>query len=536
MAGRKVVGALVAGIAFAALPVTGASAAVVQGGGSDPAGDGAGAARDVVSVAASYDDAGSISFQIGLAEAPTAASDSQATAMIGTTQPDGACAAAGAVGGKVLAGPGVWIDGTDGGAGSHARDGATVTFSASAPQLALGPRDCALVNLVDASDPGIVFDVAGPFPLAPPPPPEPQPQPDPPARTAPVGRARAPARRARLALSATTGAKPLPRARWTRVTVVVRNRGTAPARRVALRVGAAPGVAIRPRRASARTLGPGRALRLRVALKATARAKATTRLSLRASGAPRLSARGTLTVRFATKTAPKPRPRPTRPGAGSGADDLAGRYFWRFNSRVDYAWDNDGIAFLPGGWAYRGLPRGGLPRCTRVTASGDGDGCVRYALHPRTGALTVGGEKGWWRRGDLKVGEHDDYRELQVPRPGSRYAVELIHRGFSGFCGLITGCTTWTEWLTLRADGNFALSSMSIGTMGGSGVPFTAGWSAQPDQYGRYEILSGARIRLAYADGSVVVKTIGIELRRGRPDPSREGLLLDDTNFYPEGD
>jgi hypothetical protein len=72
--------------------------------------------------------------------------------------------------------------------------------------------------------------------------------------------------------------------------------------------------------------------------------------------------------------------------------------------------------------------------------------------------------------------------------------------------------------------------------MGGSGTPFTAAWNAPPDQYGRYEILGGGRIKLSYADGRVVFKTIGIQRRDGRADPSGEGLLLDDTNFYREDD
>lgn len=542
MAGRKGVAALVAAGALACAPA-GASAAVVQGGGADPAGDGAGGARDVVAVAATYDDAGAIAVRVDLAAAPIQATDAQVTAMIGTLQGT-TCVPAAAVGGRTFAGPAVWVDSrSDTGLGTFQRDGAAVTYAGSAPTLAVGPRDCVLINLVDPSNVRTVYDIAGPYPLAPVPPPQPQPQPQPQPPTerpgpGPVERAKPVRRAPRLALPASAGSKPLPRNRWTRATVTVRNSGTATARRVALQIGAAPGVAIRPRRATARSLRPGQTLRARIQLKASSRAKATTKLSLRASGAAKLSARGTLTVRFATPK-PRARPRPTRPAPGAtrpGGDDLAGRYFWRFESRVDYAWDNSGVAFLGGGWAYRGLPEGGLPRCTRVTATRDGDGCVRYAYNAKSGALTVGGETGWWRRGDLKIGSDDDYRELQVPRPGSRYGVELIHRGFSGYCGFITGCTTWSEWLTLRADGNFALSSMTIGSMGGGGAPFTAAWNAPPDKYGRYEVLSGARLKLSYADGRVVFKTIGIELRRGRPDAKGEGLLLNDTNFYPDSD
>jgi len=119
---------------------------------------------------------------------------------------------------------------------------------------------------------------------------------------------------------------------------------------------------------------------------------------------------------------------------------------------------------------------------------------------------------------------------VRLPKAGSRYDVELVHRGFSGYCGLIVGCTTWQYFLTLRPDGQFALSSLTVASMGGSGAPFTAAWNAPPDQHGTYEVLSRGRIRLSFADGSVSVRTIGIE------QPAAKGLLLDDTNFYPDED
>jgi hypothetical protein len=51
----------------------------------------------------------------------------------------------------------------------------------------------------------------------------------------------------------------------------------------------------------------------------------------------------------------------------------------------------------------------------------------------------------------------------------------------------------------------------------------------------RYEVQSGGRIRLAFADGSVSVRTIGIGIGAGgRPDAAGEGLLLDDVNFYKD--
>jgi hypothetical protein len=56
-----------------------------------------------------------------------------------------------------------------------------------------------------------------------------------------------------------------------------------------------------------------------------------------------------------------------------------------------------------------------------------------------------------------------------------------------------------------------------------------------PDQHGTYEVRAGGRIRLAFADGSVSVRTIGIGLAKdGKTDPAGVGLLLDDVNFYKD--
>jgi hypothetical protein len=143
--------------------------------------------------------------------------------------------------------------------------------------------------------------------------------------------------------------------------------------------------------------------------------------------------------------------------------------------------------------------------------------------------VTVGDQAGTYRDGELTLGD-DAFAPLQIPAAGARFDVQLVHRGFSGYCGLDIGCTTWTEYLTLRRDGQFALSSMTVATMGGGGAPFTAAWNAPPDQHGSYEVLSRGRIRLSFADGTVSVRTIGIE------QPAAKGLLLDDTNFYPDTD
>lgn len=47
-------------------------------------------------------------------------------------------------------------------------------------------------------------------------------------------------------------------------------------------------------------------------------------------------------------------------------------------------------------------------------------------------------------------------------------------------------------------------------------------------------MLSRGRLRLAFADGRVEVRTIGIDTDdAGRPSPGKEGILLNDIDYYP---
>ncbi|MGE4427787.1 MAG: hypothetical protein AB7G37_15160, partial [Solirubrobacteraceae bacterium] len=98
---------------------------------------------------------------------------------------------------------------------------------------------------------------------------------------------------------------------------------------------------------------------------------------------------------------------------------LTGRWFWGWATRVDRAWDNRGVYFVDERYAYRGLPEGGLPRCTKANAPRDGngnqgDGCVRWNLNAKTGRLTVGDLEGTLRKGRLEL-DVVDLWPLTVP-------------------------------------------------------------------------------------------------------------------------
>ncbi|MBB2890486.1 hypothetical protein [Flexivirga oryzae] len=183
-----------------------------------------------------------------------------------------------------------------------------------------------------------------------------------------------------------------------------------------------------------------------------------------------------------------------------------------------------GVWFLGDEWAYWGRPTSGAPRCTAVTGSigsqpGDGWGCVRYSYDASSGALTVGGHSGSYRNGELEVGDWS-FSPTLLPAAGTRVAVNLMNRGYSGMCGLYGGCSTWSTSLAMTDDGHFVLTSGSISSFSGSG---SFGWASDypPDKKGTYQVEAGGRIRLHYDSGKTEVRTFAEKYdAAGHPDPA----------------
>jgi hypothetical protein len=376
----------------------------------------------------------------------------------------------------------------------------------------------------------------------------PAPAPAPPAKQ--VAAATRPVRKvAQLAVTVSGVPKTIRRSTWMSLRVKVANTGTAAAQSVRLRIGAARGLSIRPKTLTLKTVRAGRATTRTVRLALTRRARKTTTVLFTASGARRISARGRLALTIGRARAIR-KTVPTRPGAPATParpkSPLAGTYWWYTINHVDWSWDNHGVYFIDDLWAYRGIPKGGLPTCTTQTAGTDDrgnetDGCIPYTYDAASGNVTLGTAAGTFRDGRLQItdeGDMQDYSRLIVPDAGSRYTVNLTHRWFQGMCGLILGCTTGLQSLQLLPDGEFINSHSTISTMGDPGAgPFTYVGSYPPDQHGQYEVQAGGRIHLAFADGTAKDYTFAIQTNTaGQPDPAAEGVMLDDDNYYREDD
>ena len=525
-----------------ALAVLGALAAPAQatvrkGTGTDPAGDAA-AANDIVAVAAQADDAGgAVAIGVGLSAAP---GSSYVFGLVGTRNGSSCDAPFVLFGGRPSTGQAFYV--RDGGSepAQTARmnvDGRTVTLGATdAGRLAL-PFDCAQAlissdsgasNVLDETD--LVALIADAPPAATP---TPSPTPAPPTTTehvAPVAVPKA------AKLSASLGGAPstIRRNRTITLSLVVADDGSKATGAITVSVAKARGLSVAKSRVKVARLKPAqkRTIRLRVRLTRSARVTTPVNVTVRAGS---LRARTSLLLRIGK--APK-----VAPGAKKGP--LVGTYWWRTVNHVDYAWDNRAFYFVDDRTVYSGLPANGFPAsCTTPPAKpaeeiDKRDGCLPYTYDAKSGALTIGDKTGTFKPGSRLVLDGQTYSATVIPAAGARYAfADHEHFDFSGFCGLITGCTVTKKFLTLTPDGQFVLSHSTTATMGDPGLgPFTAVGSYPPDQHGTYDVLAGGKIHLTFADGTVRDDTFALMTKDDtlQPDPVGEGVFVGVDNYYPD--
>jgi hypothetical protein len=565
---RLLLPAVVVALAFCA-PAAGATTR--SGAGTDPAGDSAaGPTQDITNVEAAYDDAGSVTATVTLAADPAGAPNFVFVA-VGTATGGGCGSPAIVLGAYSNQTQGIWgldsDDASDYEAAAVTAAGPKLTIAASSSRIAGEAYNCVTATVSPQGSNQPTSDqldapaalTAPPVTTTPPPAPTPTtpapaPAPAPAAAPAPVKQTVAAAapkpKVAQLAVTVTGVPKTIKRSKWMALKVRVANTGTAAALSVKLTIASARGLSVKPKTKTItlKTLRAGKATTRTVKLALTKRARRTTTVLFTAKGARKVSARGRLALTIGRAKAIK-RPAPVRPGATTPArptSPLAGTYWWYTINHVDWSWDNHGVYFVDDNWAYRGIPKGGLPTCTTQTAGTDDkgnetDGCIPYTYDAASGNVTLGTAAGTFRDGRLQITDEadvQDYSRLIVPDAGSRYTVDLTHRWFQGMCGLILGCTTGQQSLQLLPDGQFVNNHSTISTMGdpGSG-PFTYVGSYPPDQHGTYDVQAGGKIHLAFADGTAKDYTFAIQTNdAGQPDPATEGVMLDDDNYYKQTD
>jgi hypothetical protein len=521
-----------------------AQATIRQGAGSDAQGDSTGnSGHDIVAAAARADDSGRVAIAIKTAAAPSTTGILMGG--VGTQGPSGCGAPFMVFAGSIATGNAIFIrdstPNTSKAASMSIEDG-TVTFVAEDPALAL-PFDCAEAIFSKDGNTNNFYDTLSSFPLAVETAPAPTPTATPAATVAPAPSATpvpAPttattppvpvAKAAKLTVSLGGAPSTIRRNRTLTLKLKVANDGSKRSSKVTIGVGKARGLSVR-RVATLSALKPAqkRTVTLRVKLSAKARASTTLKVTARAG---KLKASSSLLLRIGkVRATPAPKKSP-----------IAGTFWWRNVNHVDWAWDNRALYFVDGGSVYSGFPKGGLPTtCTTPVAEPDEEfdtreGCLPYTFDVKSGAVTIGDKAGTFKDGKLTI-DGEEYTPTVVPEAGARFTInEHKHASFRGMCGLILGCTTSQEYLSLSPDGKFILTRSTVSTMGDPGIgPWTAVGSYPPDQQGTYEILAGGKIRLAFADGSVREELFLIDTNRqtGAADPLGEGVFIGEDNFYP---
>lgn len=546
MAARQ--GVLAAIIAFTVIAAP-AEATIRKGSVTDPASDitnGGTGGHDILQAVGVSDDAGGAG-AVAVRLAGTPATNAFVSGALGTLQADGTtCGAPYAIFSGYLGNRNaVWARDTAPSATQPASltiDGTTVTLAATHSQLAL-PFNCAYASTRDAGNQ--ILDETSDFPLAADPPPAATPTPTPsapaptPVAQPPVVASTPPVKvpaAAKLALSLSGTPSTIKRNRTMRLKLKVANDGSKTSSKVSVSIGRARGLSVGKVK-TLPALKPAQKRTLTLKVKLTKRAKVSTNLKVTIK-AGKLKQSSTVLLRIGKAKKLKPVPQEQ-----AKQSPIVGTYWWRTVNHVDWAWDNRALYFVDNGTVYSGFPKGGLPTACTAPPAEPGDefdtreGCLTYSFDEKTGAVTIGDKVGTFAGGKLTI-DGEQYTPLTFAQPGQRFTInEHRHWSFQGMCGLIMGCTVTKEYLSLSPDGQFIKSRSTTSTMGDPGMgPWTAIGSYPPDQHGTYEVLAGGKIRLAYADGTVKEETFAIDTNAttGQPDALGEGVLVGETNFYPD--
>lgn len=261
----------------------------------------------------------------------------------------------------------------------------------------------------------------------------------------------------------------------------------------------------------------GAKVRALPALKAKAQTKVVVRVRRTAKGPTAV----TLTPKVIQKrkvvgsgklTVRKPVPKPPA--------TLTGRYFWgsqyTLNGIQQYT-----LYFTAKNYVFTDDTDSAWPVCTAVT-----EDCKTYTYDPKTNRLMIDG-KAATLTGNKLEWDGQAYVELGRAKAGTRWDTVLTHSNSSGICPLY--CNYYTEHLTFRPDGTFMRSSVASGT--GPAVD----WAVVPDdQKGTYEIRADGTLRLAFANGTERIETVGLypEDNGTYPANASAGAVLGGDGYF----
>lgn len=313
-------------------------------------------------------------------------------------------------------------------------------------------------------------------------------------------------------VSATPIAKPLA-TKATKATVAVRNAGKGTIRGLTLTVSPAKGVTVtvsgaeKGRRSrKLRSLGAGRTVRIGVAVRRTSKGPKSGSLGLKVVRKGRTVARGKLA--FGVK-----------PGQSTDPNSLAGRYFWGSTYTVSGIQQHT-LYFTGSNLVFTSDAESAWPTCAAVT-----DTCKSYSYDAAKKQLTIDGQPAALEGRKLTL-DGDAYLEFGYPPAGARWDTQVTYSNSSGICPL--SCSYYTENLTFRPDGTFIRDAVASGS-----GPIVDWASIPPNSKGTYEVRADHTLRLAFADGSERIETIGLYLNDdGSLQAAGEGMVLGGDGYF----
>jgi len=152
--------------------------------------------------------------------------------------------------------------------------------------------------------------------------------------------------------------------------------------------------------------------------------------------------------------------------------------------------------FLPGKKVVVGEPAGGGPE----TIDCKTDNCQTYSIKDSKLVISGGDSLSIGQTEEGTIVINDAYMS-KVEAVADNFKLDGVYvaRGYTGLVGISPAASSWSKYLTFKADGIFTSDSLSIGVLS-TGSSHTSGSTSSGEVTGTYSI-TGNTITLKYSDG-----------------------------------
>lgn len=218
-----------------------------------------------------------------------------------------------------------------------------------------------------------------------------------------------------------------------------------------------------------------------------------------------------------------------KPIAPVDLNHLTGMYY---GSRYDYAgyecggvcWDF--YTFLPNNLVFIGLPEAGGPETINCTEHD----CLSYSI--QNGELRINNDESL----SIEISDNgflmiNDVKLDAVQTTPDDIVIEhdYVHMGYTGLIGITGAASSWTNYLSLYADGTYELSGFSLSSIGANSDISTHASSNDDIDQGRF-VIEGNTITFTSSDGTII-KSLFF-LHNTNPEGVHQHIQIGSKNFY----